>query len=129
MSLLEAFRAIGSLQSQKPARFTLWYRPPSEGPVTVGHLEFDSRMWSFWYDKEFKARGDLRPLEGFDELERVYRSSVLFPFFVVRIPDLDRRDVKRRLREEHISKPDPADLLRIFGRRVASSPAFELVPS
>jgi hypothetical protein len=33
-----------------------------------------------------------------------------------------------RLAKDRVVDPEPADLLRIFGQRVVSSPAFELVP-
>jgi HipA-like protein len=129
MSLVDTMRAMRSRRSQKAARFTLLYAPQEERQITVGHLEFDGKMWTFRYDDEYKQHSDLRPIEGFDELEKVYHSSVLFPFFAVRIPDPGRDDVKRRLEEDRVRHPEPADLLRIFGRRVVSSPAFELVPA
>lgn len=96
--------------------------------LLVGHLEFDGSVWTFQYDAAYKARHELRPIEGFDEIDRVYRSTVLFPFFAVRIPDIDRDDVQRRLEAEHMEDPETADLLRIFGRKALSSPAFELQP-
>jgi HipA-like protein len=102
--------------------------PPSGGNVTVGQLEFRDGTWTFRYDDQYRRRDDLRPIEGFDDREKVYRSSVLFPFFAVRIPDVDRSDVKRKLDEERVRDPELTDLLRIFGRRVLSSPGFELVP-
>lgn len=107
-------------------RFTLKYVPSSRGPgVTVGHLTLDKDgHWSFAYDAEYR-RSDLRPIEGFDDLGRVYRSSALFPFFAMRIPDPKRADVRKRLGD--IAQPDATDLLRAFGRRSAASPAFELV--
>jgi HipA-like protein len=129
MSLVNTLRAIRSRPSQKAAAFVLLYVPLGEHPVTVGHLDFDGSLWTFRYDDEYKQRSDLRPIEGFDHVEKVYRSSVLFPFFAVRIPDPERNDVKRRLEEDHVLDPEPTDLLRIFGRRVVSSPAFELLPA
>ena len=129
MSLLETLKAMRSRPAHKAAQFVLLYSPPAERPVTVGHLQFDGSMWTFGYDDEYKRRRDLRPIEGFDELMRTYRSSVLFPFFAVRIPDVDRDDVKRKLQEDRVRDPEPTDLLRLFGRRVVSSPAFELVPA
>jgi HipA-like protein len=107
----------------------LRYIPPAGEHVTVGHLESQGGAWTFRYDDEYKKRRDLRPIEGFADLEKVYRSSVLFPFFAVRIPDVDRDDVRRKLDEEHVRDPEPADMLRIFGRSVISSPAFELLPA
>jgi len=127
MSILKMLR-LGT-RSSRPARFTLLYAPTEESPVTVGHLGFDGKVWTFAYDDEFKGRPDLRPIEGMDELSRTYRSPVLFPFFAVRVPDIDREDIKRMLASKHLSDPGEADLLRLFGRRVVSSPAFELLPA
>jgi hypothetical protein len=129
MTLQDTLRSMRARRRQKPARFVLMYDPQAERPVTVGRLEFDGRMWTFAYDDEYKSRHDLRPIEGFDDLDRVYQSSVLFPFFAVRIPDIDREDVRRRLEHDRVRDPDPSDLLRLFGRRVVSSPGFELLPA
>ena len=128
MTLLRTLRAMRARPSQQPARFELRYGAPGDDEVTVGHLAFEAGMWTFAYDEDYKRRPDLRPIEGFDDIEKVYRSSVLFPFFAVRIPDVDREDVKRTLKQEQIKRPEISDLLRLFGRRVVSSPAFELVP-
>jgi HipA-like protein len=92
-------------------------------------LEFEAGTWTFRYDEEYKGRSDLRPIEGFDEVDKIYRSSLLFPFFAVRIPDVERADIKLTLERAHVRHPDAIDLLRIFGRRVVSSPAFELLPA
>lgn len=111
---------------QKLPHFKLEYAPTDGEHVTVGYLtlEADGR-WTFAYEEEYRRRSDLRPIEGFDDLDRVYRSKALFPFFAVRIPDPHRADVRKRL--EDIKDPDATDLLRKFGRRSAASPAFELV--
>jgi HipA-like protein len=110
----------------KVAQFRLMYAPAGGPHVTVGYLtlEEDGR-WAFAYDSAYRQQSDLRPIEGFDDLDRVYRSTALFPFFAMRIPDPQRADVRKRLRD--IEHPDATDLLRAFGRRSAASPAFELV--
>lgn len=128
MTLLRTLRAMRARPSQKEARFELRYEAPGEDEITVGYLVFQGGMWTFTYSKEYKGRPELRPIEGFDEIDKVYRSSVLFPFFAVRVPDVDREDVKRTLQKVRIKKPEVPDLLRLFGRRVVSSPAFELIP-
>lgn len=127
MSLLETLRSFRSSQPKKKGCFELRYAPPVGAPVTVGRLEYDGKMWVFAYTEEYKKRADLRPIEGFDDLDRVYRSSLLFPFFAVRIPDVERKDVRMKLAQARVKDPEPTDLLRIFGRQVVSSPAFELV--
>ena len=116
-------------RGRRPAHFVLSYVPSGVEPVTVGHLRFDGTIWSFEYDDAYKDRVDLRPIEGFDDVDRVYQSSALFPFFAVRVPDLDRSDVRQRLDEDRIHDPELTDMLRLFGRRAISSPAFELLPA
>jgi HipA-like protein len=105
------------------------YSPPKGPSVKVGRLDFDGELWTFRYEDEYKTRTDLRPIEGFVDLEKVYRSPVLFPFFAVRIPHEDRADVRRKLDADNISERDTIDLLRLFGRHVVSSPAFQLIPA
>src|SRR5215831_19431675 len=105
MTLLDTLKALRLRPTQRTARFVLLYKSPTGKTVTVGHLEFDSLAWTFRYDEEYKARPDLRPIEGFDDLQKVYQSSILFPFFAVRIPDEHRTDVKKRLAEERMTDP------------------------
>jgi HipA-like protein len=112
----------------KSGRLSLWYHPSAKDkPVTVGYLTFEAGWWTFKYDPDYQRRPDLRPIEGFDDVTKVYRSKVLFPFFAVRIPDKTRLDVRQRLEEQQIRDPETSDLLRIFGRRAVASPSFELV--
>jgi len=128
VSIFKTLRALRLRTPPKPAHFELRYEPSEDESVTVGFLDFDGSVWTFQYDDEYRRMPHLRPIEGFDDTLKTYRSSTLFPFFAVRIPDVDRADVKRRLLSESVSDPDPAELLRLFGRRVVSSPAFELLP-
>jgi HipA-like protein len=120
-------RVMGERRSQKIASFRLEYTPARGKPVIVGYLKFENGWWSFEYGPDYRHRSDLRPIEGFDDLRKVYRSRALFPFFAVRVPDQHRPDVRRRLEDHHIHAPDTSDLLRMFGRRAVASPAFELI--
>jgi|SRR5579864_455382 len=128
MSFLTALRAKRGPRAKKSATFLLVYSPPDEPTVKVGRLDFDGELWTFTYDEEYKRRTDLRPIEGFGDLQKIYRSPVLFPFFAVRIPHESRSDIQQRLANEHVRDRDESDLLRLFGRHVVSSPAFELIP-
>jgi HipA-like protein len=127
MGLIEyLFRKLRAREGHS-ASFTLRYAPPDGDPLDVGILRREDDAWLFRYTEEYRSRRDeLRPLEGFDDLDREYRSKDLFPFFAVRIPPADRPDVKRVLEKRQVDNPDIVDLLRIFGRRAGSSPAFEL---
>lgn len=127
--MFPSLRRLLGLKSVKPSTFELLYAEPDQQPIPVGQLSFDGHIWKFEYSPEYRLREDLRPIEGFDDRTKIYTSSVLFPFFAVRVPDVDRGDVQRTLKEQHVSDPDTTDLLRIFGRKVLSSPVFELLPT
>lgn len=130
MKIVKSLWAMMPRPTGRPGGFQLLYQPPDGRPkVTVGHLRFQQGLWTFEYDAEFKAkREQFHPIEGFDRFDHVYQSRTLFPFFAVRIPDLDRPDVRQRLEADHLRDPEPTDLLRLFGRRVVSSPSYELLP-
>ena len=133
MSFFSALKTKRTPRHQ-PASFTLIYWPRDDqgrrqAEVKVGRLDFDGDLWTFRYDEEYKHRTDLRPIEGFGEIEKVYRSPVLFPFFAVRIPHESRADVRDKVDERALEERDEGELLRIFGRHVVSSPAFELIPA
>jgi HipA-like protein len=127
MSFLKDFISASSMRSGSPAHFVLRYQPGQQPPLPIGHLEFDGTRWLFRYDEAYKGRQDLRPLEGFESLDKVYVSQFLFPFFAVRLPDRDRPDIQRAITESKVRQPNVVDLLRLFGRKAASSPGFELV--
>lgn len=126
MDLIKSLFARRTSAARRPASFVLRYAPSADRPIVVGRLDFDGRTWTFRYDEEYKRHPELRPIEGFDDVNEEYRSAILFPFFAVRVPDQDRKDIRRRLDQEAVKHPEPADLLRLFGRKVVSSPAFEL---
>jgi len=88
----------------------------------IGKLWTEDSKYFFSYDKEF-INTDLRPLTGFEDLEKVYSSSVLFPFFEVRIPDMKREDVIKKLQEKHLDKT-ASDLkkLLVLGNKTINDP-------
>lgn len=112
---------IGETKPAAPAAFELRY----DG-LLVGTLMGRDGKWTFWYSEEFRHRSDLRPLVQFADVNRVYKSDRLWPFFLLRIPSMSQSDVQDALKHEHIDASDEAALLRRFGRRTIANP-FELV--
>jgi HipA-like protein len=96
--------------------------------VTVGVLTSEGGVWSFSYSDDFKNhRQEYTRLVGFPDLDRVYRSDTLWPFFRIRIPGLKQPAVQEIIQEEHIDQENEAELLKRFGRRSISNP-YELEP-
>ncbi len=106
--------------SHAPAAFVLQYRR-----VTVGVLTFDGHEWKFCYSDAFKD-SSLRPITEFPDIHKEYKSTELWPFFLMRIPSLRRAFIKETAAQQHIDPKDEARLLEHFGRRTIANP-FELI--
>ena len=93
------------------------------GNVPVGELSCQDGTWTFAYTQQFKARSDeFYPIVGFPDLEKVYQSDKLWPFFLVRIPGLGQPEVQETIARENIDATNEAQLLRHFGERTLANP-------
>lgn len=107
--------------------------------IHIGTLELGNGAWKFSYSDFYKqtyrkkqagqwTEDLVQPLFDFPDVDRVYVSPVLWPFFAGRIPGLKQPAVEEILTREHIDRNDPVALLTRFGRKNIASP-FELMPA
>jgi HipA-like protein len=94
--------------------------------IPVGQLSLKDSEWVFSYTPEFRLHHDLRPIVEFPDIERVYSSKALWPFFQMRIPSRTQASVDQVIRREQIAEDDEAAMLSRFGRRTISNP-YELI--
>ncbi len=99
----------------------------SEEPLLVGTLSTEGGEYVFRYSEVFKRRLDIPAISAFPNRQEVYRASELWPFFQVRLPPLDRDDVRRLVEERHLDTEDLMALLPALGGHVVTSP-YNLVP-
>lgn len=78
----------------------------------------------FRYLDSFRSRG-LAPLPGFQEVDRIYESVDLFPFFAERIPDLRRPEIKEWIKQQNIDETNKLELLGALSRHSVTD-SFEL---
>ena len=97
------------------------------GDTVVGHLEYANDTWIFVYDAAFRNQKRMRPIVGFRDTGKEYRSKRLWPFFRTRIPSTQQPAVGAVVRRERIDPNDAVVMLQRFGRRTISNP-FELEP-
>lgn len=116
-------RAAIATPSDRSAKFYLKHNSD-----IVGELSLQAGIWEFRYSEDFKSKSHLRPLVQFPEVEKVYQSRVLWPFFASRIPSLRQQVIQEIVRKERIDENDQAKLLRRFGKRTITNP-FELFPA
>jgi len=96
--------------------------------LLVGTLTAVDGHWTFEYSDAFKQQSTYARLTGFSDLNKVYESKELWPFFKIRIPGLKQPMIRDILDREGLSRSDDAALLRRFGRRTMSNP-YILEPS
>lgn len=85
----------------------------SGGYRLVGTLTQEGAEFVFQYASGYRSDNSAEPLPAFPDKDEVYRSNVLFPFFAVRLPSLDRPDIREAMKEKDVSEDD---LLRLLGR-------------
>lgn len=95
------------------------------GDLEVGTLSLKNGIWTFKYSDEFKKQNKIKPIPDFPNIDKVYTSEDLYPFFIQRIPGLGQQKVKETLRKEKIDEHNEAALLKRFGRLTITNP-FEL---
>lgn len=106
------------LPQEEKQHFTLYLND-----LKVGELICEEGVWTFTYSNEFKARSDeFYPIVGFPELDKVYKSTSLWPFFLIRIPGLGQPRVQEIIAREHLDADNEAQLLKRFGEKSIANP-------
>lgn len=99
------------------------YMPQSDGSqIRVGGVWRDGPQLVFEYDPSYVSSPEARPISGFPDLDAQYRSHRLWPFFTVRMPPLDRKDVEPIAAQRDLKFGDELRLLGALGGRAVASP-------
>lgn len=105
-----------TLPETTSAKFTLTFQE-----LIIGYLYLKDNLWSFEYSEEFKAQQEIKPLTDFIDVDKVYSSEELYPFFTQRIPSLSQPKVKALVKEEKI-ETNLVVLLKRFGKLSITDP-------
>ena len=100
---------------------------PSAKRYLVGELTSDGSRWVFRYDRAYASDDSLPPISAFPRKDEVYESEILWQFFAVRLPPLEREDVKEAVERMGLREADKIHLLGLLSKRAVTSPyEFEL---
>jgi len=106
------------LPKETSAKFTL-----KIDDLAIAYLSCTEGLWIFKYSEEFNNQEHTyRYISGFPDLEKTYTSTVLWPFFRIRIPGLGQPAIQEILEKENIDKTNEAALLWRFGYRTIANP-------
>lgn len=109
---------VPHLPDEEKQHFTLYLED-----LKVGELSCEKGVWTFRYCQEFKDRSDeFFPIVGFPNLNKVYKSKSLWPFFLIRIPGLGQPAIREIIEEEHLDVNNEAQLLKRFGEKTIANP-------
>jgi hypothetical protein len=92
----------------------------------VGFLNYDGKVWSFYYSDWFKEQDDLKPLFEFPEKIKTYKSLELWPFFESRIPSVKQPRIQEYLESHPSDRNNKVKLLELFGITSVNNP-YKLV--
>lgn len=86
------------------------------GEFVMGTLVYSDGNWTYSYSDAFKSQNEYAPLINFPDVNKVYKSDQLWPFFASRIPGMSQ------LKESSDDKTDIVTLLRKYGQHVVANP-------
>ncbi len=89
--------------------------------TVIGRLWFADGNFCFKYADGFKG-SSLKRIPDFPDLDKSYKSPVLFPFFEVRIPNLEREDLADIVKKFGLNTSDELEILSKLGQRTTSDP-------
>lgn len=101
------------------AEFDLKYRE-----LIIGTLQYQNGQWTFAYSEAFKNQNQIQNIVDFPNKDKVYQSSMLFPFFSSRIPSLQRLKIQKAIPENFTM--DEVGLLKMFGKQSIANP-YQLI--
>lgn len=90
--------------------------------LEIGTLSQNKANWTFQYSNDFINQAKVKPIMGFPNLNKVYESDTLFPFFDFRIPSLKRPEIQEIIKKQKIDATNKADLLVFFGKKTITNP-------
>lgn len=96
--------------------------------LEIGVLTLEKGIWTFRYTDEFRQQSQIRPLINFPNLDKVYQSDTLWPFFLHRIPGQGQPRVQEIIKKENLDPKDAGLLLQRFGEYSIANPFRLVVP-
>lgn len=113
--------------SEAPRERTLEvYRQSANERFLVGRLSCEQGEFLFRYDPNYVGK----PISAFPNAGQEYRSRHLWPFFAIRIPPLDREDMRKEIESQSLKKDQIIELLGSVAKVSVTNPyEFKLAGS
>lgn len=94
------------------------YQKTSDEMILVGRLSCEGNEYVFRYDNGYVGK----PISAFPKLDQEYRSTILWPFFAIRIPPLDREDMREEITNRSLGEDQVLEILGSVARVSVANP-------
>ena len=94
------------------------YKKTAVKRVLVGRLSSEEGEYVFRYESGYKAE----PISAFPRRNQEYRSKRLWPFFAIRIPPLDRADMRQEIANRSLREDQVIEILGSVAKVSVSNP-------
>jgi len=125
--IISWLKAEGAQEIQTPQNLSIIFELKYK-ELMIGFLKLHDEVWTYEYSEDFKLQHDIQPLTDFPDMNKVYKSKDLLPYFLQRIPSLSQPKVKEVIKKEKIDTSSDVELLKRFGRKSITNP-FKLQPA
>ena len=111
--------SLFSASSKTPKELKLEvYRKMSDQLVLIGRLSCEEDEYVFRYDTSYAGK----PISAFPKLNQEYRSKLLWPFFAIRIPPLDREDMREEIAKRSLGEDQILEILGSVAKVSVANP-------
>lgn len=121
INFLKKWKTDGQEEMKTPQDETIIFELKYKS-LLVGFLKLEKGVWSFKYADAFKKQEIIKPLPDFPNIDKVYKSEELYPFFLDRIPSVKQPKVQKAIQKNNIDATNEAALLKFFGFQTISNP-------
>ena len=90
--------------------------------LEMGSLKFLNNYWVFEYSEVFKKQQEITPLIDFPDLDKIYKSEMLWPFFSNRIPSIKQPKIQDYISKHPTESKNTVKLLEVFGEYSVNNP-------
>ena len=94
------------------------YKQTPDGLCLVGRLSCEQDEFVFRYDPAYREE----PISAFPGIDQEYRSQHLWPFFAVRIPPIDREDMRKEILDLSLEEDQIIEILGLVAKVSVTNP-------
>lgn len=108
-----------SIKDGRDYIYLIWKEAETRRRYVVGQLSKNGQFeFSYGFEVKDAIKKGFKPLISFEDINKVYKSDILFPVFSSRLPDKKRKEIDKILLKYGMERYDEYKLLKRSGARL-----------